>query len=69
MRARRHLAREIKRLRKERRQTQAAMAEALDIEVRHLQYLEAGELAPGFDLLVDLAGHFGVRVGDLLSPD
>ena len=45
------------------------MAEALDIEVRHLQYLEAGELAPGFDLLVDLAAHFGVRVGDLLSPE
>lgn len=41
----------IRRLRKERGYTQEVLAERADIDVRHLQRVEAGEPDPGFVLL------------------
>ena len=61
------LGRRVRALRKRRKMTQAQLAERLGIEVRHLQFIEAAESAPGFDLLVDLAAELEVAVGDLFE--
>ncbi|MCB9717013.1 MAG: helix-turn-helix transcriptional regulator [Myxococcales bacterium] len=65
--ARAHVAGNLHRLRVRRGLTQAQLAERLGIEVRHLQFIEAAESAPGFDLLVDLAAELEVAVGDLFE--
>ncbi len=62
------MAANVRRLREFRGLTQAALATELGIELRHQQHLEAGDSAPSFDLLVDLAGALGVAVGDLFVP-
>ncbi len=66
--ARAYVAANLKRNRARLGLTQAQFADKLQIEVRHLQFLEAGESAPGMDLLVDLAVAFGVEVGELFEP-
>lgn len=49
-------------LRKERKETQVQVAEAIGITGRQYQRFEAGEQKPGFDNLCALADHFGVSL-------
>lgn len=49
-------------LRKERKETQVQVAEAIGITDRQYQRFEAGEQKPGFDNLCALADHFGVSL-------
>lgn len=49
-------------LRKERKETQVQVAEAIGITDRQYQRFEAGEQKPGFDNLCALADHFGVSM-------
>ena len=52
----------IKELRKERKESQVKVAEAVGITPRQYQGFEAGEQKPGFDNLCALADHFGVTL-------
>ena len=52
----------IKELRKERKESQVKVAEAVGITPRQYQRLEAGEQKPGFDNFCALADHFGVSL-------
>lgn len=49
-------------LRKEHKETQVQVAEAIGITDRQYQRFEAGEQRPGFDNLCALADHFGVSL-------
>lgn len=49
-------------LRKERKETQIQVAQAIGITDRQYQRFEAGEQKPGFDNLCALADHFGVSM-------
>jgi len=66
--ARESVAANLRRLRKARGLTQAELAARLGIEPRHQQMLEAGESAPSFDLLVNVADVLEVTVGELFKP-
>ena len=52
----------IKELRKERKESQVKVAEAVGITPRQYQRCEAGEQKPGFDNFCALADHFGVSL-------
>ena len=52
----------LKELRKERKETQVQVAEAIGITPRQYQGLEAGTSAPNFYNLCALADHFGVTL-------
>ena len=52
----------IKELRKERKESQVKVAEAVGITPRQYQRFEAGEQQPGFDNFCALADHFGVSL-------
>ena len=52
----------LRSLRKERKETQGQIAEAICITVRQYQRFEAGEQKPGFDNLCALADHFEVSL-------
>ena len=52
----------LRALRKERKETQGQIAEAICITVRQYQRFEAGEQKPGFDNLCALADHFAVTL-------
>lgn len=49
-------------LRKERKETQVQVAQAVGITPRQYQRFEAGEQKPGFDNFCALADHFGVTL-------
>lgn len=49
-------------LRKERKETQVQVAQAIGITDRQYQRFEAGDQKPGFDNLCALADHFGVSM-------
>ncbi len=49
-------------LRKERKETQVQVAQAIGITDRQYQRFEAGEQKPGFENLCALADHFGVSM-------
>ena len=53
-------------LRKDRKESQVKVAEAVGITPRQYQRFEAGEQKPGFDNFCALADHFGVSL-DYLS--
>ena len=52
----------IKELRKEFKESQVKVAEAIGITPRQYQRCEAGEQKPGFENLCALADHFGVSL-------
>ena len=52
----------IKELRKEFKESQVKVAEAIGITPRQYQRIEAGEQKPGFENLCALADHFGVSL-------
>lgn len=52
----------LRELRKERHETQKAVAEAIGINERHYQKFEAGANLPSFENLLVLADHFGVSM-------
>ena len=48
----------IRQLRKEKKETQAQVAEAIGIQPRHYQRFELGENLPGYANLIALADHY-----------
>lgn len=62
------LAANATRLRERAGWTQQEAAEAMGLDVKHLQKLEYGKLNPSLRTLVSVAGAFGVTVGRLLAP-
>jgi len=61
------LSANVTRLRERNGWTQQDAAEAMGIDVKHLQKLEYGKLNPSLRTLVKVAGAFGVNVGRLLG--
>ena len=57
----------VRRLRLERGLTQEALAEAIGIELRSLQRIEAARANPSITVLVNLADVLGVKPGELLE--
>ena len=62
-----NLQERMRELRKERRETQKQVAEAIGITDRQYQRFEAGKQKPGFDNLVALSDHFGVSLDYLVG--
>jgi len=56
----------LRELRKEKKETQVAVACAIGIQERHYQRFELGENLPGFANLIALADHFGVTLDYLM---
>ena len=52
----------LKMLRKEKKETQLQVAEAIGTAMRHYQRFELNEGLPGLDLFCALADHFGVSM-------
>lgn len=52
----------VRQLRKEKKETQAQVAEAIGIRPRHYQRFELGENLPGYANLIALADHFDVSL-------
>ena len=52
----------VRQLRKEKKETQAQVAEALGLQPRHYQRFELGENLPGYTNLIALADHFEVSL-------
>ena len=52
----------MRELRKERKETQRQVADAIGVTDRQYQRFETGEQKPGFDSLLALADHFGVSL-------
>lgn len=61
------LGRALKQLRKELHWTQARLAEAVEMSVNHVGYLERGERLPSVPMLVKLARVLGTNTGELLG--
>lgn len=59
----------LKELRVERSMTQAQLAEILGVSNRSVSRWENGATMPDFDLLIALAKHFDVEVGELLDGE
>jgi len=57
----------MRELRKERKETQLQVAQAVGITDRQYQRFETGKQKPGFDNLWALADHFGVSVDYLMG--
>lgn len=49
-------------MRNERKETQAQVAQAVGIVMRHYQRIETDEGLPGLEVFVALADHFGVSL-------
>lgn len=64
---RRHLAANVARLRERREWTQQQAAEAMGLDVKHLQKLEYAQLNPSLKTLLQVASAFGVSIGRLLA--
>jgi|GEM_PF-2943693 len=62
------LSANVTRLRERLGWTQARAADAMGIDVKHLQKLEYGQLNPSLRTLVGVSKALGVSVGRLLSP-
>ena len=52
----------MRELRKERKETQRQVADAIGVTDRQYQRVETGKQKPGFDSLLALADHFGVSL-------
>ena len=52
----------LRQLRKERKETQAQVAQAVGMGIRHYQRVEAGDGLPGLEIFCALADHFGVSL-------
>lgn len=52
----------LKELRKERKETQAQVAQAVGMGIRHYQRVEADDGLPGLEIFCALADHFGVSL-------
>lgn len=57
----------LRKLRKEAKETQSALAKAIQISLNQVARFEKGEQKPGFDNLWKLADHFQVSVDDLMG--
>ena len=56
----------IRQLRKEKKETQAQVAEAIGIQPRYYQRFELGENLPGYANLIALSDHFDVPLDYLM---
>ena len=59
----------LKLMRKTRKKTQQFMADSLEINIRHYQKYESGEVWPGLDKLVTIADLLDCSVDYLLCRD
>jgi len=57
----------VKQLRKERKETQLQVAEAIGTSMRHYQRFELNEGLPGLELFYALADHFQVNMDYLVG--
>ncbi len=60
-------AQRLRTFRKEKKETQVQVAEAVGMTTRQYQSLEAGTSLPGFQNLLALADHFGVSIDRLVG--
>ena len=65
----RYLAVNVARMRERAGLTQQQAADAMGLDVKHLQKLEYGQLNPSLRTLVHVASAFGVSVGRLLATN
>ena len=56
------IGKRLRNLRKERKETQTQVAEAVGTAMRHYQRFELGEALPGLEIFCALADHFGVSL-------
>ena len=56
------IGKRLKILRKERKETQAQTAKAINLAVRNYQRFELGEGFPSYEVFCALADHFGVTL-------
>lgn len=61
------IGKRLRALRKERKETQLQVAEAIDTATRHYQRFELGEALPGLEIFYALADHFQVNADYLLG--
>lgn len=59
----------LRELRSEKSETQAQIAEMLGVSNRSVSRWENGTTMPDFDLLIELAAHYGVEVGEILDGE
>lgn len=56
------IGKRLKELRKEKKETQTQVAQAIGVAMRHYQRIEADDGLPGLEIFVALADHFGVSL-------
>jgi len=61
-----HFGRNVAELRRKAGMTQEGLAETIDINIRHLQKIEAGEVSPSFGSILRLRAAFRVTWNELL---
>ena len=61
------IGKRLRNLRKERKETQTQVAEAVGTAMRHYQRFELGEALPGREIFCALADHFQVNADYLLG--
>ena len=64
-----HFGRNVAKLRREHGWTQAILAEKLDLNVRHLQKIEAGQVSPSFGSIHRMRSAFQVSWNVLMGAD
>jgi transcriptional regulator with XRE-family HTH domain len=63
-----YVAANMRRHRRSAKKTQAALAEAVGVDTRFVQAIEAGREPPSFRTLVAIARELGIEVRDLFEP-
>jgi transcriptional regulator with XRE-family HTH domain len=64
----REFGKRLKKIRLEKKLSQRALAAEADMEHKHIQRIEAGEINPTMTTIVILADALGVDPGDLMKP-
>jgi transcriptional regulator with XRE-family HTH domain len=64
-----NFAERLRLLRKERNYTQEQLAEIIGKSTEHISFLERGERAPSFEVVVDIAQALNVSIGYLMNID
>ncbi len=57
----------VKELRRERKLTQAQLAEKVELSINYISQIETGEASPTFETIVKLATGLGVEIRELFD--
>lgn len=57
----------IKEIRRERKLTQAQLAEIVELSINYISQIETGVASPTFETIVKLAGGLGVEIKELFN--